>query len=1088
MKSAPARSSKPAPKPAAKPSAARKPAAATAKPRTGGSSSAGSSSSTKSGSKSSGGLSKNKNGSSSFSKDPEKTSSTEESKAKDKAKSFQEKFLESWGDDESKTAKAKDDKTESSKDKKDKKAESSGDKDSKTDKPGSSQDKKKSEDSKSNESKDQKKSDSTSPEALKSQFTNQLQNLAQDNPDALDKILKQSFDQASPEQLTKLRNSAAAGRIELPKNVSFVDPAKLNGAAAAYSPENKGTVLLSNDLKSNPDELRKAFTEEAGHHLDSQFGAKDSTGDEGQIFQEGLEKGQAVSPERAAELKSQKDQGTAEINGKKSAVENRDNNQPMGPLTPEQMQKRSLDTLNGKNRDAAFKEAQSLLNQAARNGPEAMKTLMQGFDGADQHVQDFMLRGVQQLSDYAAKGGDSRKDLMRSSQGFFHHVSNAPQRLQQKIAGNPLGRVQIVGRLPHGFNAHSAQGVQAMAAQKTPTELGRYAEHMKYSKPEMTDHTSSFSDPKVGKALNGATQQVYDDLQKMPSTTKLAEKAAQSLEGTLTTDQMSSYLDQAKKTAYQGGYQGQKASRALARNVDQLSSQDVMRLRSNKQVMKAALEPGSEKREALMKEAIEGNNPALKRFLTDKFSAGSMSEDRFKSMTSEVGKEVSQRVHSALSKDPKELKGKEHLYAEYGNMLRAKEMYLSGGDHSEQVNYGQVMKRLDNVQRQLEPEVLGIQKSLSSRSSVQNQEKYLGSQDFQDRLKLADPKERAELARTEIQKLNTFNPEAAEQLAPKLEGQLGAMQAAEPSNGLALFQGQSEETQGQVVDGLVQATKNGLSVTGHSAKSYSSAVNALDSVATRQIAHILDNMSPDEIKNTGDLSKKFGAGIGDVRTQLEQLVEKGGAGADKAKKALRSLGRVQEWANKVGDVGGWGALGATLGTTSLALGGFPQNKMDAANAATSVAGILGNIDDTAKLGSTASRAVAQKLFNAGGKFDELAKLKGVAGMSNIMGKLKILGPVSDIAGGALDTYGAYQEAGKGDVHGTIGKSMSAAGGLGAGAGGVLMAAGLLSNPVGWGIIGVGTVTALAGLGYQWAFGMDEQEEFLQRVGVRRDDW
>ena len=57
-----------------------------------------------------------------------------------------------------------------------------------------------------------------------------------------------------------------------------------------------------------------------------------------------------------------------------------------------------------------------------------------------------------------------------------------------------------------------------------------------------------------------------------------------------------------------------------------------------------------------------------------------------------------------------------------------------------------------------------------------------------------------------------------------------------------------------------------------------------------------------------------------------------------------------------------------------------------------------------------------------------------------------------------------------------------------GAGGVLLAAGLLSNPVGWTVIGVGTVTALAGMGYQWAFGMDEQEEFLQRVGVRRESW
>jgi hypothetical protein len=1103
MKSAPAR---PAPKPAAKPAAKPKPVS-TAKPATTSGTSSGTSSGSslgKSGSSSSTStLGKNKNGNSTFTKDPENTSKAEENQAKDKAKTFQEKFLESWGGEDTKADDAKDAKGESkSEESGEAKAEKKVDAGEKAEAGDRTEAGKKAEAGDKTEAggkaeagkesdPDSKSPDATSPDELKEQFSSGLQNMAQENPEALDQILEQSFDQATPEQLTKLRNDAAAGKIEMPANVSFVDPSKLNGSLAAYSPENKGTVLLSEQLKSNPTELRRAFAEEAGHHIDSQLGSKDSTGDEGQIFQEGLEAGRAVSPERAAELKAQNDKGTAEINGRQTAVENKDNERQMGPLTPEQMRQQEaqerqqvVETLTGDDVNAAYKQANELFKSAV-NDPAALQTLMAGFDGADPHVQEFMLRGVQNLSAYAAKGGEDRQELMKASQGFFRHVMDAPQRLQEQIANNPLRNVGIAGQLPYGFNAQTAQGVMGTAMNGSPSDLANVARQMKFQGVKPIDHNGMFRDPRVGPALNQATQQVYDGVQRMPGTMDLAQKAAQSYEGTLSSDQMSAYLDDAKKNYYRGGHQGEQATAALARNVDQLSSSEIMRMRGSKPVLAAALKPGSDTRERLMQEAVEGNNPALKRFLTDQFSQGSMSDDRFKSLTDQVGSEFSGRVRDAMSKDPKELKGKEHLYAEYGNMLRAQQMYLSGGEHSEQVDYGQVMKRLEAVQRQLGPEVLEIQKSMSSYSSVHRQEDYLGSQDFQDRLKLADPTERADLARQELAKLNTFNPEAAEQLAPLIQEKLGVMQATEPSNGLALFQGQSEETQGQVVDGLVQAS---LSTAGGGAKTFSSGVNALDGKATKQIADILDGISPDEVKTTADLSKRFSEGLTGARSELEKLIAAGGEGAKDAKKALRSLDRVAQWANDVGEAGGWGAFGAALGTTSLALGGLPQNGTEAAGAATGVAGVLGNLDDTAKLGSKATRAIAEKLFKAGGNFDELAKMRGVAGMSKLMGKLKILGPVSDIAGGALDTYKAYQGADKGDVHETIGTSMSAAGGLGAGAGGVLMAAGLLSNPVGWTVIGVGTATALAGMGYQWAFGMDEQEEFLQSVGVRRDDW
>ena len=210
---------------------------------------------------------------------------SEEKSAQDKAKSFKDKWLESLhGEDKKETG--KDGQTEES-------------------------------------SQNEETRESKSTEKLGSQFTDRMKEIAGENPEQLDAILKQSFDNATPEQLEKMKSDAAEGKLSVPENVSFVEASQLNGAQAAYDAENGGSIMLSEQLKSDPEAARKAYTEEMGHHLDAQYTNGDSKGDEGQIFQEGLDRGEALPEQRVQELRGQDDKGVATVDGKQKQVENR---------------------------------------------------------------------------------------------------------------------------------------------------------------------------------------------------------------------------------------------------------------------------------------------------------------------------------------------------------------------------------------------------------------------------------------------------------------------------------------------------------------------------------------------------------------------------------------------------------------------------------------------------------------------------------------------------------------------------------------------------------------------------------------------
>ena len=261
-----------------------------------------SSSSNRSNSSSSSSVSKKKESSSDgYDRREKSTSLSEEREAESKAKSLQDKWLDSPKEDKAQTT-----------------ADSG-----KPEKSGETGDAQKSEKSQqSGESAKADKPNESPGEKLGQDLTGRMQTLARENPQQLEAILRQSLSESTPEGREKLMESARNGELPLPQNVSFAGEEQLNGARAAYSPENNGTVLLSESLRDNPEALRRAYTEEVGHHFDNQLSQKDSKGDEGQLFQEGLEQGKPVSEQRAKQLKAENDHGKAQINGRQTPVEN----------------------------------------------------------------------------------------------------------------------------------------------------------------------------------------------------------------------------------------------------------------------------------------------------------------------------------------------------------------------------------------------------------------------------------------------------------------------------------------------------------------------------------------------------------------------------------------------------------------------------------------------------------------------------------------------------------------------------------------------------------------------------------------------
>ncbi len=150
-------------------------------------------------------------------------------------------------------------------------------------------------------------------------FKDRVGERARNKPD-FHKMMKGIYgDRYNEKTVEGLRQRALAGDFSFLPKARFVSSGELNGNHAAYD-ASSGTILLNENLKSNPRMLADYYAEEAGHHMDTFFGKGDAVGDEGELLRHALN-GTSLNEIELAAIRAEDDRGTITVDGKQIEVE-----------------------------------------------------------------------------------------------------------------------------------------------------------------------------------------------------------------------------------------------------------------------------------------------------------------------------------------------------------------------------------------------------------------------------------------------------------------------------------------------------------------------------------------------------------------------------------------------------------------------------------------------------------------------------------------------------------------------------------------------------------------------------------------------
>ncbi|MBZ4423292.1 hypothetical protein [Myxococcus sp. RHSTA-1-4] len=152
---------------------------------------------------------------------------------------------------------------------------------------------------------------------VQSEFRRQFGSLAADKKQFHDTLRTVFGDGYNAVQAEQYRQKALAGDFSWMPPVKLVSAEQLHGANGAYDAES-GTVFLNKDL--DPALAASTYVEEAGHHLDTKLNAKDSAGDEGELFRRVLS-GEKLTSAQVAEIRAENDKGIIHVDGKAREVE-----------------------------------------------------------------------------------------------------------------------------------------------------------------------------------------------------------------------------------------------------------------------------------------------------------------------------------------------------------------------------------------------------------------------------------------------------------------------------------------------------------------------------------------------------------------------------------------------------------------------------------------------------------------------------------------------------------------------------------------------------------------------------------------------
>lgn len=280
--------------------------------------------------------------------------------------------------------------------------------------------------------------------ALQDAFARDVATLATAAPTTIAAIAHQAFgDKAAGENGRALVASAQAKTLSQPKNLRFAAAGSLGeGNVAAYSPSDGGTVVLDERLKDDPAALRRAYAEEAAHHLDHTLGGGDAVGDEGEIFQRGLEQGQPLADADLRRLRASEGSGRVVLDGKQEDVEFR--SPGGGPFSSGRA---------GRHQDFAPRGA---LPQGFGPGPLAPDDPPQGAGRFEQMPEREYPRVAQDVYNQAINATHALGEAVRSNDA--QRILQAQQHLD--AVDEMAQEIRAYARQRFGAQSHQAQSAQ----------------------------------------------------------------------------------------------------------------------------------------------------------------------------------------------------------------------------------------------------------------------------------------------------------------------------------------------------------------------------------------------------------------------------------------------------------------------------------------------------------------------------------------------------------------------------------------------------------------------------------------------------
>jgi hypothetical protein len=439
--------------------------------------------------------------------------------------------------------------------------------------------------------------------------------------------------------------------------------------------------------------------------------------------------------------------------------------------------------------------------------------------------------------------------------------------------------------------------------------------------------------------------------------------------------------------------------------------------------------------ESLVTHAAKSDNAELKSSVLSQLPKGPLTDEKL----GRVSGAVQARLQKAIDDAPKgsDMKALGELYKA---QAMAKQDDLKGKVDSKKIDA--TISELQNKEP-LKSQLQDIKKSavkdvFGSRNPAQLQEEYLKSDSFQQRLRLLGDTDQKSVAKQELGRLAMIDPARAEKTSDAL------VRKSLQQNGVEMFQKLDPKTQ---VDGLAKVISDASGRVGNAgsiAQSYSGYLNAVDAKAS-------------VVNQNNQVNKMLDADIANAQRL-----------GDTSK--LSTLKGVKSTIQNLQKTGVLGSVGALATITSMASGGVNLRSADGiGRAAQNTFGLVDSANDVAKLTGWLTKGT-----------NSAAARKLIGGL-NAVGKYgKMLGPVGNVLGAALDIYGAIGDYKAGDMHGFSAKIASGAAGVTAAATGGLIALGVASGPVGWTVMaGAGVVGAGA---WVWdnTFGESNEESFMRR--------